>query len=140
MVIKLRRKQNFQVALRQLITEECANHFRDSDDKKNYCCREWTEDNICVYFSDNPEQKKCDYLETSVLPLNDRLMAQYYEEMELKLQKGTYRRRCKNNKCNRMFVTNSKNEQYCSFCKEEISKQKTRERNKRYYLNKIKDT
>jgi hypothetical protein len=64
-------------------------------------------------------------------------MAIYFELIDVVIE-NTYKKICANTSCNSIFLTSSKNKQYCSNCEDKINKEKSKIRSKNY-RNSIKD-
>ena len=96
--------------LTALIKNDCANYFPDSGGKgtiKNYCC---LIDQTCSYFGDSG---RCNYFETSVLPLNPELEFKYKTERKLNISNPEST--CRD--CSSLFIKKFRNEKYCPKCK-----------------------
>ena len=92
-----------------LIKSDCANYFPDSGGKgtiKNYCC---LIDKTCIYFGDSG---RCNYFETSVLPLNPELEFKYKSTQGMNVL--TLQKSCK--QCLNMFIPKSNKQKYCDDC------------------------
>ena len=146
--------------IRSLVVNECACY--DSSTKgiiyiknipqsitiKDYCDREQDKDCRCLIFKD----KRCDYFERSVLPMNPQLEALYKaehisKEVGYKLTKGEKENileqessvkgkvkvHCK--KCGKTFLADHYNQKYCKDCKKSIR----REKNMEEYQKRIKE-
>ena len=137
--------------IRSLVVKECACY--DSSTKgiiyiknvpqsitiKNYCDKEQDKDCKCLIFKD----KRCDYFERAVLPINPQLEALYKAEhiakkvgyklterekediLEKKSSvKGKVKIHCK--RCGKTFLANNYRQQYCEICKKYIRRESTR--------------
>jgi hypothetical protein len=94
----------------KLIKHECANYFPDSGGSgsiKNYCC---ITDRNCIYFDD--DSGRCNYFESSVLPLDPELQFKYREERRLSNQ--DLQKICK--QCREPFTPKSRKQKYCDNC------------------------
>lgn len=142
---------NLKQQIRRLIVNECACY--DSSTKgikyiknipqsitiKDYCDREQDKDCRCLIFKD----KRCEYFERAVLPINPQLESLYKaehiaEEVGYKLTKGDKENilekessvkgkvkiHCK--KCGKIFLADHYNQKYCKFCKSAIRRESNR--------------
>ena len=68
--------------IRSLAIEECPNHQRVGPWRvQNYCwMREKSNGGFCVYFS-SPENPRCGYFEVGILPLDQELKDDYFQEI-----------------------------------------------------------
>ena len=106
---------------------------------KDYCDRERERDCRCSIF----KNKRCDYFERAVLPMNPQLEALYIAEhkarqINYKLSKedkkrivegkssiaGKIKIHCK--RCGKTFLADNYRQQYCKFCKKSIRRESTR--------------
>jgi len=107
---------------------------------KNYCDREQDKDCRCLIFKD----KRCEYFERAVLPMNPQLEALYQAEHKAKevnyeltkedeeqilkeesSEAGKIKIHCK--RCKRTFLADHYNQKYCKSCKEYLTKKRWRE-------------
>ena len=107
---------------------------------KDYCDRERDKDCRCSIFKD----KRCDYFERAVLPMNPQLEALYQaehkaKEVEYRLTKkdkerivegkglvaGKVKIHCK--RCGKTFLADHYNQKYCESCKKYLTKKRWRE-------------
>lgn len=61
-----------------LAYKECANIYSNKE-----CCREWTSDNKCIFYSKD-KFKRCWYFEKCVLPNSPELQIEYNEKYLIK--------------------------------------------------------
>jgi len=106
---------------------------------KDYCDRERDKDCRCLIFKD----KRCDYFEKAVLPMNPQLEALYQaehkaKEVKYKLSKedkeriveekssvaGKVKIHCK--RCGKTFLANNYRQQYCEKCRKYVRRESTR--------------
>jgi hypothetical protein len=90
----------------------CANYFAN-DVVKHYCCQENTDGNICVYFQENLENPRCTYFETYLLPIDNNLVAKYYNYLDVNI-KDILKQICGN--CKQSFLDKKKKE-FCDRCR-----------------------
>jgi hypothetical protein len=106
------------MTIKQLVNNECTNHFGELNKIQNYCC---LLDKSCVFFCDNKEPVRCKYFEASVLPLNPDLQFKYRKERQLSTV--DLLRTCK--RCLQAF-TGSIKEKYCGECKRIRKREQTK--------------
>jgi len=142
---------NIKEQIKRLVRNECAcydpstkgiiylKNIPQSITIKDYCDKEHDKDCRCLIFKD----KRCDYFERAVLPMNPQLEALYRaehiaEEVGYELtkgdkenilekessMKGKVKIYCK--KCGKTFLADHYNQKYCKFCKRSIRKESTR--------------
>ena len=142
---------NINKSVKKLVVNECAcydpstkgiayiKNIPQSITIKNYCDREHDKDCRCLIFKD----KRCDYFERAVLPMNPQLEALYKAEHKSKEVKyeltkedkeqilkeessaaGKVKIHCK--RCKKTFLADHYNQQYCKFCKSYIRRESTR--------------
>jgi len=137
--------------IRSLVVKECACY--DSSTKgiiyiknvpqsitiKNYCDKEQDKDCKCLIFKD----KRCDYFERAVLPMNPQLEALYKAEHiakkvgyklterekenileEKSSAKGKVKIHCK--RCKEVFLANNYRKQYCEKCRKFLHRESAR--------------
>ncbi|MBA7558482.1 hypothetical protein ES695_00790 [Candidatus Atribacteria bacterium 1244-E10-H5-B2] len=159
---------NIGKSVKKLVVNECACY--DSSTKgiiyiknipqsitiKDYCDRERDKDCRCSIFKD----KRCDYFERAVLPMNPQLEALYQaehqaKEVEYRLTKkdkeriveekspaaGKVKIHCK--RCGKTFLADHYNQKYCESCKKYLTKkrwreQKQKERKRSLYSYKVR--
>ncbi|UZW12570.1 hypothetical protein OSC52_11960 [Clostridium pasteurianum] len=112
--------------LKRLIRKECSNHFTEQGSINHYCCMI---DGVCLFF-ENEENKRCQYFEEGLLPLDGDLERVYYIEIDVKPinaqgNKAKPRIKCKN--CGKNVEANSNRQQYCHICKKNIKRKQARE-------------
>jgi len=73
---------NLELAIKRLITNECANHERKFNGFINVCLAK--EDCKCVFFFE--KYPRCKYFEEAVLPLDKRLEQLYYADRKARAQ------------------------------------------------------
>lgn len=138
--------KNIQKLIQKLIINECACYSAILNGVKNYCDKEKEKGCICSLF----KNKRCDYFEKSVLPMNPQLEALYKAEHIAKLADfeltkedkqrivegkspiaGKVQVHCK--KCGKIFQADNYRQQYCDRCKRYIRRENQREwiKNKR---------
>lgn len=141
---------NIGKSIKKLVVSKCACY--DSSTKvyiknipqsitiKDYCDREHDKDCRCLIFKD----RRCDYFERAVLPMNPQLEALYQaehqaKEVKYKLTKedkeriveekslvaGKVKIHCK--KCKDVFLANNYRSQYCEKCKKYLNRKHWRE-------------
>jgi len=134
---------NINQKIKHLIVNECACYSAFLNDIKDYCDREYEEDCRCSLFKD----KRCEYFERAVLPMNPQLEELYKADIKAKTIgyelsqkekesiiekessiKGKIKIHCK--KCGKIFLADNYRQQYCKFCKGLI-----RRENKRVWIS-----
>ncbi|MEA4987644.1 MAG: hypothetical protein VB095_06255 [Anaerovorax sp.] len=110
--------------IKALIKKECAGYFTEQCSIKNYCP---SKDRACLFFEDNNGLPRCQYFEEGVLPLEEDLEKDYYEEREIHLisnRKAKPKVKCK--RCGDVFDANSNRQLYCEKCKKIIKREQAR--------------
>ena len=100
----------------------CANYFAN-DIVKNYCIQENTENNVCIYFQENIENPRCTYFEKHLLPIDNNLLAKYYNYLDINI-KDIPKQIC--NSCKQAFLDKKKKE-FCDRCIGKTKKAKVEE-------------
>ena len=142
---------NIGKSVKKLVVNECAcydpstkgiiyiKNIPKSITIKDYCDREHDKDCRCLIFKD----KRCDYFERAVLPMNPQLEALYRAEHIAKIEghelsdqskeliveekssaAGKLKIHCK--KCTRAFQANNYRQQYCEKCRKYVRRESTR--------------
>ena len=155
---------NIGKSVKKLVVNECAcydnstkgiiyiKNIPQSITIKNYCDKEHDKDCRCLIFKD----KRCDYFERAVLPMNPQLEALYKTEHKAKevnyeLTKedkeqilkeessvaGKVKIHCK--RCKRTFLANHYNQQYCDDCKRYLNRERWRENKDKERKRKIEE-
>ena len=123
--------KNTQKLIQRLISNECACYSSTLNDIKNYCDKEKEKDYVCSLF----KNKRCEYFERAVLPMNPQLEALYQaeksgyklpkdDEESISTIKGKVNIHCK--RCKRVFLANNYRSRYCENCKRFLRRESTR--------------
>ena len=131
--------KNTQKLIQRLISNECACYSSTLNDIKNYCDKEKEKDYVCSLF----KNKRCEYFERVVLPMNPQLEALYIAEHKAKMADyeltkedkeriiegksliaGKVQIHCK--KCGKAFLADNYRSQYCEICKRYLRRESTR--------------
>ena len=123
-MVKKKKQQTVLNQVQQLIKDQygntligrsiqlgCANYFAN-DVVKHYCCLENTEGYVCVYFQEDLENPRCTYFETSLLLVDNNLVAKYYNYLDINI-KDIPKQICNN--CKQAFLDKKKRE-FCDRC------------------------
>jgi len=155
---------NISKSVKKLVVNECAcydpstkgiayiKNIPQSITIKNYCDKEHDKDCRCLIFKD----KRCDYFERAVLPMNPQLEALYKaehkaKEVNYKLTKedeeqilkeessaaGKVKIHCK--RCKKTFLADHYNQQYCDDCKIYLNQKHWRENKDKERKRKIEE-
>lgn len=123
--------------VRRLVVNECANHAREQNGIRDYCCYEWTEGYRCIYVL--KDAARCGYFEKSVLPVDVALEALY--RADRKAQAAGYELTklqarvaleaaigpasiCA--KCGKSFQARSTRQKHCASCRKAVLSEKRR--------------
>lgn len=121
------------IRVKKLVASECASYSSDWVGINHYCCMT---DCTCRYFKDTDTLPRCNYFERGVLPLDEKLQADYIAEQSKEnqvVEKGVSAKpkpTVKCAKCEELFKANSNRQQYCEKCRKSIIKEQNRERQK----------
>lgn len=113
--------------IRKLAADECANHFRELNGRKNDCRAR--ADHNCVFFGEpQDEMPRCGYFEKCVVPLDRELQSSLFLAGPKAVAGPQAQARVKCVRCGEFFVAASGRQQYCAKCRESVGRQQSRAR------------
>lgn len=142
-VLRARQRAALEQSYRRLAVEECANHAREQNSIKDYCCREWTEGYRCVFML--ADGGRCRYFEESVLGLKPDLEALYWADRqaraegheltslqaEIVVQEVAASMAITCARCGQSFPARSNRQKYCDRCRKAVRNKQSQARMKR---------
>jgi hypothetical protein len=109
----------------KLVADECANHFRELNGRKNDC--RGRADHKCVFFGEpQDEMPRCGYFERGVVPLDREIQSSLFLAGPKAASSPQARVKCV--RCREFFVAASGRQQYCPKCRESVRREQSRAR------------
>ncbi len=128
--------------VKRLMAEQCVNHANEQNGIHDYCCLERTPGYRCAYVVD--DAARCNYFETSVLPVDRELEALYHADRKARadgydltrLQVAATLEPIKRPpvtcaRCGKSFEAASNRQKYCPSCRRAVTNEQKRVSKKR---------